>query len=154
MALRFLFDECVASSLVELAHARGYEAYHVAHRGLAGANDRELLSVLIAEELVLVTNNGPDFTALIAPGTVHPGLVIFVTQVRPRLQALLFTAALDHLGAREDLINRVIEVDVDEVTRRALTPNARLADDAWARLAAELRPTVREFDLPAEAEPA
>ncbi|MCO5170380.1 MAG: hypothetical protein M9894_28930 [Planctomycetes bacterium] len=73
-----------------------------------------------------------------------------MTQVRPRLQTLLFAAALDHVGAREDLINRVLEVDVDEATRRALAPNSRLLDAAWERLAIELRPTVREFELPTE----
>ncbi|MCO5170381.1 MAG: DUF5615 family PIN-like protein [Planctomycetes bacterium] len=76
MALRFLFDECVATTLVDMAHARGFEAYHVARRGLAGAKDHALLSLLIAEELVLATNNGPDFTALLTPGVVHPGLIV------------------------------------------------------------------------------
>ena len=45
------------------------------------------------------------------------------------MQARLFAAALEHLGAREELIHRVVEVDVDEATGRALTPNSRLSDE-------------------------
>ena len=149
MALKFLFDECVALSLVQLAHGRGYEGYHVAHRGLAGRPDHELLSVLQGEDLTLVTNNGPDFTKLLGrAGSVHPGLVVLVTQVRPSAQMRLFGAVLDHIGGRDDLTNRLIEVDLDEASKQAISWHTRLSAEQWEHIEAGLRPVVTEADLP------
>lgn len=147
--MRFLFDECVALRLVGLAHARGHVAYHVAHRGLAGTSDATLLRVLFDEDLVLVTNNGPDFTALLCrEEALHPGLVSFVTQTRPSVQAILFVAVLDHLEGRVHLMNRLVEVDVDPATRQTLSSSERLSEEAWLRVEACVRPVVTEVDLP------
>lgn len=149
MALKFLFDECVALSLVQLAHARGFEAYHVAHRGWAGQPDHELLNALLEGELTLVTNNGPDFTALLGRAdSVHPGLVVLVTQVRPSAQALLFGAVLDHLAGRDDLTNRLIEVDLDEESKQAITGHQRLSAQQWQQIEAGMAPIVTETELP------
>lgn len=76
---------------------------------------------------MLVTNNGDDFKALLArEDAVHPGLVVLVTQVRASAQAILFRAVLNHLGVRTELINRVLEVDVDERMRARLDHKERL----------------------------
>ena len=59
-------------------------------------------------EFTFVTNNGPDFVALLGKEPLHPGIIIMVPNVTPVLQRELFQAALDHIGAR-DLTN-VVEV--------------------------------------------
>jgi predicted nuclease of predicted toxin-antitoxin system len=149
VALKFLFDECTALPLVQLAHEKGFEAYHVAHRGLAGQEDHELLPVLLENDFVLVTNNGRDFESLLGgEDAVHPGLVILMTQVRPSVQVTLFRAVLDHLRARADLVNRVVEVDLDEATKALLTPNEALSEESWKRVESEARPVLVEKDLP------
>jgi predicted nuclease of predicted toxin-antitoxin system len=149
VTVRFLFDECAAIPLVQLAHERGFDAYHVAHRGLAGSEDHELLPVLLKEDFVLVTNNGRDFKALLGDeGAVHPGLVILVTQVRPSAQVILFRAVLDHLRERGDLVNRVVEVDVDETTKSLLSVTEALPDARWKEIEAQMKPVVVERPLP------
>ena len=40
--MRFLIDECLHESLVEVAHGAGFEAIHVNHLGLSGKPDWEL----------------------------------------------------------------------------------------------------------------
>jgi len=149
VALKFLIDECAAVPLVALANERGFEACYGPH-GDWGSKDHELLPVLLEGELILVTNNGPDFTALLGkPGVLHPGLVILVTQVRahrsgrdvprgPRLPRR-------PRGSRE----RVVEVDVDDATKAALQPRDQArSKDEWLLIAASVKPVIREHDLP------
>jgi hypothetical protein len=64
--------------LVREAQAAGFEAYHVAHLGLASSKDRELVAYAVARDLVLVTNNAGDFLRLYGALELHPGLVIIV----------------------------------------------------------------------------
>jgi predicted nuclease of predicted toxin-antitoxin system len=107
--LRLLIDECLHTSLVQVAQAAGYVADHVNYLGLGGLKDWQLLPVIREREFTFVTNNGPDFLALISKEPLHPGIIIIVPNVRPTLQRELFKAALDHIGAR-DLTNSVVEV--------------------------------------------
>lgn len=88
----------------------GFDAYHVVHRGLAGAKDHDLRRRLVEEEAVLVTNNGEDFLELYESEDLHPGLIIIVPSVRAEDQKKLFQAALKAIGKRGDLVNRVMEV--------------------------------------------
>ncbi len=44
---------------------------------------------------------------------IHPGLVIIVPCVVPKLQRELFRAALAHIGERE-LVNTLLEVDLTD----------------------------------------
>ena len=64
--MKFLIDECLSPRLVSVANDRGFEAYHVAHRGWAGLRDPQLLKHLLDEELVLVTNDRDDFLDLMS----------------------------------------------------------------------------------------
>ena len=118
--MRFLIDECLSVELTGIANEAGFEAHHVAHRGLAGAKDHELRPVLLAEHFTLVTNNGRDFLKLLAEVEMHPGLVIVIPNVRIDAQAALFRAALEFFQGREDLpdlINKVIEVHAEDEVR-------------------------------------
>src|SRR4051812_17044606 len=108
--MKFLVDECLSPALVLAANERGFEAYHVAHRGWEGLKDGQLLKHLIDEELILVTNNRDDFVALVADVELHPGLVVILDNVRRDDQVRLFAAALDVIGAMTSLINKVAEV--------------------------------------------
>jgi predicted nuclease of predicted toxin-antitoxin system len=47
--MRFLIDECLSPSLASLAHDRGLEAYHVAHRGWSAVKDPQQLSERIGQ---------------------------------------------------------------------------------------------------------
>jgi predicted nuclease of predicted toxin-antitoxin system len=107
---KLLIDECLHTSLVDLAHRAGHAADHVTHLGLGGAKDWQLMPVIREREYAFVTNNGSDFMALYGREAVHAGLIVIVPNVPPARQRELLQAALEHAGER-DLTNTVIEVD-------------------------------------------
>jgi predicted nuclease of predicted toxin-antitoxin system len=115
--MRFLIDECLHTSLVDVAHQVGFAAAHVNHMGMGGLKDWQLMDVILREEYTFVTNNRTHFVALYSRHEVHPGLVVIVPNVAPAQQRLLFQAALAHIG-RRDLVDAVIEVEqIDAVIR-------------------------------------
>ena len=63
--MKFSIDECLHTSRVQVAHAAGYAADHVNYLSLGGLKDWQLLSVVREREFPFVTNNGPDFVALL-----------------------------------------------------------------------------------------
>ncbi len=109
--MRFLIDECLHTSLVSAAHEAGHACDHVNFIGLSGYKDWQLMDRIRANEYTFVTNNRVDFAALYGREEIHPGLVIIVPKVVPRLQRELFRAALVHIGDRE-LVNTLLEVDL------------------------------------------
>jgi predicted nuclease of predicted toxin-antitoxin system len=108
--MSLLIDECLSPKLVTAAYNRGFDAYHVAHRGWGGLKDPQLLQKAISEGLILVTNNRDDFLALIRGVELHPGLIVIVENVRRPGQLSYFNAALDVLSDMKSMINKVIEV--------------------------------------------
>jgi predicted nuclease of predicted toxin-antitoxin system len=108
--VKWFIDECLHTSLAELAHSRGQVADHVNYLGLGSSKDWELMEVVVERDYTFVTNNKFDFLALYNKETFHPGLVVIVPNVTPMWQRELFNAVLDHVGSRE-LINTVIEVN-------------------------------------------
>ena len=76
--VRLLIDKCLHTSLVRVATDRLYEAYHVAHLGMSGLKDHELMLRIRDEDFTLVTNNATDFRRLFRKEQIHPGLVIIV----------------------------------------------------------------------------
>ncbi|HEY6393319.1 MAG TPA: DUF5615 family PIN-like protein [Bryobacteraceae bacterium] len=117
--MRFLIDECLHQSLVELAHTLSFEATHVNHLGLSGRPDWVIAERIIKDEFTCVTNNRADFIQLFGKMDLHPGLIVLVPNVVPALQRALFRAALEYLGQR-DLINTVIEVSLEAKSVRCL----------------------------------
>jgi predicted nuclease of predicted toxin-antitoxin system len=105
-----LIDECLHTSLVEVAHTAGYAADHVTYLGLGGSKDWQLRSVIREREYTFVTNNASDFLALYGREAVHAGLIVIVPSAPPARQRELFWAVLQHIGGR-DLTNTVVEVD-------------------------------------------
>lgn len=109
MTVKLLIDECLHTSLVEVAHAAGHLADHVNYLGLGSSKDWQLMATIRAQDYTFVTNNRSDFLVLHGQEPLHAGVVIIVPNVTPVRQRELFTAALKHIGAR-DLTNTVVEV--------------------------------------------
>jgi predicted nuclease of predicted toxin-antitoxin system len=107
--MKFLIDECLHTSLLDLAHAAGHAADHVSFVGLAGSKDRDLMSFILKHDYTFVTNNRSDFLALYNRVQLHAGLILIVPNVVPEQQRRLFKVAVDSLG-EHDLINRVLEL--------------------------------------------
>jgi len=115
-----LIDECLHTSLVEVAAERGHEATHVNHRGLSGVQDWNLMEPIREGAFTFVTNNAKDFRRLYAREDIHAGLVILIPNVPPDEQRI--DAALDEVASEElGLLNEALEVGlVDgeiEITR-------------------------------------
>ena len=110
--MKFLIAECLHTSLVDVAVARGHEATHVNYRGLSGVQDWNLMAPIREGGFTFVTNNAKDFRRLHAREEVHAGLVILIPHVPPSEQRELFDAALDDLDMAPGLINEALEVGV------------------------------------------
>ncbi len=108
-----LIDECLSPTLVGEALDRGYWAEHVAHRGLAGSSDWNLVGYIQKHDFIFVTNDKDDFLTLFASLDIHNGLIIIVPKVEREAQVTLFGQALDVVETLDHTINRVIEVAED-----------------------------------------
>lgn len=121
--MNFLIDECLHTTLAQVAVARGHEATHVTYRGMAGFQDWNLMAPIREGLFTFVTNNARDFRRLFAQEAVHAGLLIIVPNLPPAQQRILFDAILDDIEGQA-LMNEVVEisyVDGDPtITRYAL----------------------------------
>ena len=113
--MRFLIDECLHSSLTDIAHRAGYEAHHVNWRGWSGLDDRRLCELSVREGFVLVTNNARDFFKLMGEAELHAGLVVIVPNVKPTVQCEMFQQVLNEIAQLPDMINTVVEIDFEEL---------------------------------------
>lgn len=111
--MKFLVDECLHTSLVDVAEANGHEGHHVNWLGLSGQADWDLMLRIIKDDFTFVTNNAADFQRLYARRKLHAGLVIIVPQVVPARQRALFTTLLEEIGASAELVNEVIEIGIE-----------------------------------------
>lgn len=112
--IRLLIDECLSPRLTTVAYARGLEATHVNHLGLARAKDHVLLPVIVGGDYTFVTNNRADFLRLYRYVDVHAGLLIIVPSCPLDEQENLLGLALDAIAARAgDTINQLCEVQAD-----------------------------------------
>lgn len=123
--VKLLIDECLHTSLVMVATDRLYEAYHVAHLGMSGLKDHELMLRIRDGDFTFVTNNAVDFRRLFTKEQIHAGLVIIVPNAVPAIQRALFEIVLDYIGDRT-LENRAIEInligDTTEIEEYELPP--------------------------------
>ncbi len=113
--MRFLIDECLHTSLTDIAHKAGHEAYHVTRRGWTGLKDRQLRDLAIREELVFVTNNARDFRKLMGAVELHAGLIVIIPNATPIVQRELFERVVHELAKPFDMINKVVEVDLEQI---------------------------------------
>jgi predicted nuclease of predicted toxin-antitoxin system len=112
--MKFLIDECLTLDLVSIAAQAGHHAEHLAHVGKAGWKDWNVIRHAADGDFVLVTNNASDFRRLFAKQTLHAGLVIIIPNLNRLDQQRLFQGALDAVDAFGELINRVLEVDIED----------------------------------------
>jgi len=107
--MKLLIDECLHTSLLELARAAGHVADHVNYLALGGYKDWQLMAVIREQEYTFVTNNRVDFLRLHGSEPLHAGVIVIVPNVPPAEQKMLFSSALKHIGTR-DLTNTIVEV--------------------------------------------
>ena len=81
--MRFPIDECLHTSLTDVAYKAGHEAYHVNWRGWSGLKDHQLREVTTREEFIFVTNNAGDFRRLMAESALHAGLILIIPNITP-----------------------------------------------------------------------
>ena len=115
--MRFLIDECLSIALVEVANQMGFAAWHVVHRGWQGRPDHSLFEAAAGENLIFVTNNRSDFFKLAKTASLHAGLIVIVPNVRRARQQTLFRIALSAAKSRPSMVNTVIEIDEDEISK-------------------------------------
>ncbi len=76
------------------------------------------MPMIRAEGFVLVTSNARDFLTLYEEEQIHPGLVIIVPGgIVREMQIKLFSLVLDVVEPMADLINKVVEVFIDETVK-------------------------------------
>jgi len=97
------------------ANKAGHEAHHVTRRGWSGFKDPQLREVVLREEFVFVTNNALDFRKLMRESELHAGLIVVLPNVTPALQRELFQRALVEASRLPDMINKVVEIDSEQV---------------------------------------
>jgi predicted nuclease of predicted toxin-antitoxin system len=108
--VRFLIDECLHTSLVDVARLHGHDGAHVRYMGLGGVEDWKLLKPIEDGGFTFVTNNAKDLRRLYARQDLPAGLVVLRPQSPPAEQRRLFNAALLDLEGGGDLMNEVMEV--------------------------------------------
>jgi predicted nuclease of predicted toxin-antitoxin system len=109
VTVKLLIDECLHTSLIELAHVAGHVADHVNYIGLGGSKDWQLMAIIRQQDYTFVTNNRSDFLTLHGQESLHAGVIVIVPNTTPSHQRELFSAALEHIGLR-DLTNTVVEI--------------------------------------------
>jgi len=55
--VRLLIDECLHTTLTDVANRAGFEAHHVNWRGWSGLTDRKLLELVVRETLLFCEGN-------------------------------------------------------------------------------------------------
>jgi predicted nuclease of predicted toxin-antitoxin system len=110
--MNFLIDECLHTSLVEVAQSSGHEASHVVWLGLSGQADWDLMPRIVGDDFTFVTNNARDFRKLYSNEPLHAGLVILLPQVPPVEQRKLFGLVLSELRGGDQLVNEAIEIRI------------------------------------------
>jgi hypothetical protein len=120
--MKFLIDECLSPELAKMALEQGYgETSHVVWMKLGGLKDWELKPIILDGDWTFVTKNSVDFRGpKDKPGTkgqyadvaIHAGLICLngPPGMDLDMQIELFEQALTELDSDGDLVNRVLEV--------------------------------------------
>jgi hypothetical protein len=124
--MKLLIDECLSEELAKMARRRGHAtASHIAWIGKRSWKDWKLIPEIVEGSWTFVTKNSVDFRGparargtkgLFARLDLHAGLVCLNGPVGMDLgmQLALFAAALDAIDDFPDLINRALEITLEE----------------------------------------
>ncbi|WP_413990774.1 DUF5615 family PIN-like protein [Labrys okinawensis] len=124
--MKFLIDECLSPELAKMAIEKGYgETSHVVWMKLGGLKDWELKPIILDGDWTFVTKNSVDFRGpKDKPGTkgqyadvaIHAGLICLngPPGMDLDMQIELFEQALIELDDDEDLVNRVLEISLED----------------------------------------
>lgn len=86
---------------------------HVNFLKLNAHRDQLLAAYAVAEDYVLVTNNGVDYRPIYRSIDVHPGVVVIIPNLPRMEQIVAFRSVLTVLEGERDVINKLIEADAD-----------------------------------------
>ena len=85
--MRLLIDQNLAARVAAVLRDAGHDVVHVAERGMAAADDDQVLGLAVAEARVLVSED-TDFGALLArSGSAVPSLVLIRSAERLTTEA-------------------------------------------------------------------
>ena len=120
-ATRFLIDECLSPELADIAKREyGVQAFHVPWLGKPPGGkkswqDPDIVDAVAVNDFVLVTNNRRDFVRKYYPErlTIHNGLVVILRKADLEAEKSMFRAAMVTVMGMEDIVNKLIEVDLD-----------------------------------------
>lgn len=78
--VKLLVDECLHTSLLEIAHAANHAADHVNYLSLGSSKDWQLMATARAQDYTFVTNNRSDFLCLHGKEPLHAGVIYYYSQ--------------------------------------------------------------------------
>ena len=91
--MRLFVDECLSPRIATRLNETGrHDAVHPLDVGRRGEPDHQISASCIAEDRVIVTENGRDFRQLVAGADLHPGLMILPSISREGTWRLLQAA--------------------------------------------------------------
>lgn len=113
--IKFLIDECLTPSLKSVAIVRGYvNSNCIRDLGLRGETDSTLFKKVINEGWTFVTRNDSDWSKLYKNVEIHDGFVLVLpNNIDRNDQVVLFTKMLDVVDDHEDLINKVVSIEIN-----------------------------------------
>ena len=112
--MKFLVDECLSPSFVQLLSGRGYpDAIHPRNIGWLSFDDHILVRRAFEQNRIIVTANADDFRSLLKMVAVRPGLIMLPNADLKQSWELL-NVALAFIELHPDpvgyMINRGLEV--------------------------------------------
>ena len=125
--MRLFIDECLSPRLALRLNQTGqHDAVHPLHIGRRREPDHRVLAWCIAEDRVIVTENGRDFRSLVGRIELHSGLIILPSIDREGTWRLL-QAAIVFLEGQGDPMNLMVNhvMDIATTGEMVLTPLPR-----------------------------
>ena len=118
--MKFLIDMPLSPALAEWLHARGHDAVHALHVGLARASDATIIARAAAEGRVIITADldYPRLLALLHAAT--PGVILFRGGTYAEREVLARLARVfDHVPL-EELSHSMVVIEPKRIRRRPL----------------------------------
>jgi len=126
--LRFFLDECLSHRLVDELTVQGHYVIHPVRHGGVGQKDHTVLQRCLADNLIIVTENGIDFRKLVGQQELHPGLIVLPNLPLHHARRLIALAVRQVQAMRangQSMMNQIMEVtQAGDVSIREIPPLA------------------------------